>query len=91
MRRAPPPGAPLAPAPVPTFLEGQTMGHSDLMHEAADAVAPVLRDMRTRVTQASDRTLSYVRDEPLRSAIAAAAVGTLVFALWHLLSSRNSR
>ena len=67
------------------------MSHSDLMHNAADAVAPMLRDVRSRVAQASDRTLGYVRDEPVRSAIAAAAVGTLVFALWHLLSSRNSR
>lgn len=67
------------------------MGHSDLMHEAADKVAPLLRDVRSRVAQASDRTLGYVREEPVRTAIAAAAVGTLIFALWHLLSSRNSR
>ncbi|MGM9484034.1 hypothetical protein ACS5PN_22760 [Roseateles sp. NT4] len=67
------------------------MGHADLIHDAADAVAPLLSDVRSRVARASDRTLGYVRDEPVRSAIAAAAVGTLVFALWHLLSSRNSR
>ena len=67
------------------------MGHADLMHEAADAVTPMLRDVRSRVAQASDRTLGYVRDEPVRAAIAAAAVGTLMFALWHLLSSRSSR
>lgn len=67
------------------------MGHADLIHDAADAVAPMLRDMRSRVAQVSDRTLGYVRDEPVRTAIAAAAVGTLVFALWHLLSSRSSR
>lgn len=67
------------------------MGHADLMHDAADAVAPMLRDVRSRVALASDRTLGYVRDQPVRTAVAAAAVGTLVFALWHLLSSRNSR
>lgn len=67
------------------------MGHSDLMHEAADAVAPMLRDVRSRVAHASERGLGYVRNEPVHTAIAAAAVGTLAFALWHLLSSRTSR
>ncbi|MGQ3052534.1 MAG: hypothetical protein ACT6S0_12185 [Roseateles sp.] len=55
-----------------------------------DAVAPVMRDMRSRVVNASDRTIGYVRDEPVRSALVAAAVGTLVFAVWHLLGSRSS-
>lgn len=67
------------------------MGHSDLMNQAVDTVAPMLRDVRSRVAEASDRTLGYVREQPVRTAVAAAAVGTLVFALWHLLSSRNSR
>jgi len=67
------------------------MGHADLIHDAADKVAPMLRDVRSRVAEASDRTLGYVREQPVRTAVAAAAVGTLVFALWHLLSSRNSR
>lgn len=67
------------------------MGHSDLVHEAADAIAPALDEARSRVMQVSGQALRHVRDEPVRTAIAAAAVGTLMFALWHLLSSRNSR
>ncbi|KQW52004.1 MULTISPECIES: hypothetical protein [unclassified Roseateles] len=55
-----------------------------------DAVAPVMRDVRARVVNASDRTIGYVRDEPVRSALVAAAVGTLVFAVWHMLGSRSS-
>ena len=52
----------------------------------------MIRNVGSRVSQASDRTVGYVRDEPVRSAIVAAAVGTLVFAVWHLLGSRrNSR
>ena len=54
-----------------------------------DAVAPVIRDVRTRVVNASDRTIGYVRDEPVRSVLVAAAVGTLVFAVWHMLGSRK--
>lgn len=67
------------------------MGHADLVHEAADAIAPALQDARSRVAQVSGQALRYVKDEPVRSAITAAAVGTLMFALWHLLSSRSSR
>lgn len=61
------------------------------VNEVRNAVVPVTRDVGSRVAQASNRTVGYVRDEPVRSAIVAAAVGTLAFALWHLLSSRNSR
>ena len=67
------------------------MGHADLIADAADAVAPYLHDARSRVAQASDRAVGYVRDEPVRSALVAAAVGTLVLAAWHLLISRNAR
>lgn len=65
------------------------MAHSDLVHEAADALAPALDDARSRVVRISGQALRYARDEPVRAAIAAAAVGTLVFALWHLLSARR--
>jgi len=65
---------------------------ADGVSEARDAMAPVLRNMRSGVSQVRERTVDYVRDEPVRSALVAAAVGTLVFALWHMLSSRsNSR
>lgn len=67
------------------------MGHADLVHQAADAIAPALYDARSRVAQVSSQAMRYARDEPVRTAVAAAAVGTLVFALWHLLSSRSSR
>jgi len=65
------------------------MAHSDLVHEAADALAPALDDARSRVVRISGQALRYARDEPVRTAIAAAAVGTLVFAIWHLLSARR--
>ncbi len=65
------------------------MAHADLVHEAADALAPALDDARLRVVRISGQALRDARDEPVRTAIAAAAVGTLVFALWHLLSARR--
>lgn len=65
------------------------MAHADLVHEAADTLAPALDDARSRVVRISGQALRDARDEPVRTAIAAAAVGTLVFALWHLLSARR--
>ena len=75
------------------------MAHTDLsdvheVHEVRElrgAVAPLIRNVRSRVADASDRTLGYVREAPVRSALAAAAVGTLVYALVQMLSSRGSR
>ena len=64
---------------------------ADGVNDARDAVAPVVQNMRAGVSQAYGRTVGYVRDEPVRSVIVAAAVGTLVYALWHMLSARNSR
>ena len=66
------------------------MAQVEWVDDAADAVTPLLRNLRSGVSQARARTVGYVRDEPVRSAIVAAAVGTLVYALWHLLSSRSA-
>lgn len=63
---------------------------ADGVSDARDAVAPVLQSMRSGVSDACGRTVGYVRNEPVRSVVVAAAVGTLVYAIWHLLSSRSS-
>lgn len=57
--------------------------------EVRDTVVPMVRNMGARVAQVSDRTIGYVRERPVRSVMVAAAVGTLVFAAWQLLSSRE--
>lgn len=65
---------------------------ADGVSDARDAVVPVLQNMRSGVSDAYGRTVGYVRNEPVRSAIVAAAVGTLVYAVWQMLSTRsNSR
>lgn len=63
---------------------------SEGVEDLQDAVAPVLRRARSRAADASGRTLGYVREEPVRSALAVVAVGTLVYALARLLSPRNA-
>lgn len=54
----------------------------DWLHDNSERV-------RSGVARASDRTVGYVRDEPVRSVLAAAAVGAVVYALARLLLSRR--
>ncbi len=60
---------------------------------AARAGAAWARDsgdrVRERVLRASDRTVDYVRDEPVRAVLMAVAVGTVLFAVARMLSSRR--
>ena len=44
--------------------------------------------MRDGVARASDRTVGYVRDEPVRSALMVVAAGTLLYALLRMMKSR---
>ncbi len=63
----------------------------DAARRSIDRLADSVDDMRHQVARASDRTLSYVHDQPVRSALVAVAAGALVFGLVRLLSSRSSR
>lgn len=47
--------------------------------------------MRRRVVDLSDRTVGYVRDDPVRAVLTAAAVGTVLFAVVRLLTARRNR
>jgi ElaB/YqjD/DUF883 family membrane-anchored ribosome-binding protein len=47
--------------------------------------------VRSTVVRASDRTVGYVREEPVRSVLMAAAAGALIFALVRMLSGRSDR
>jgi ElaB/YqjD/DUF883 family membrane-anchored ribosome-binding protein len=47
--------------------------------------------VREQVARASDRTVGYVRDEPVRSVLMAAAAGAVLFAIVRLLSGRSDR
>ncbi len=62
---------------------------SEGVDDVRDAVTPVLRSVRSRVADASDRTMGYVREQPVRSVLALAAAGTLMYALVRLLGSSS--
>jgi ElaB/YqjD/DUF883 family membrane-anchored ribosome-binding protein len=61
--------------------------------DAARAGAEWARDsgdrVRERMLRASDRTVTYVRDEPVRAVLMAVAVGTVLFAVARMLSRRD--
>ena len=57
---------------------------ADWMRDNTDRV-------RTGVARASDRSLNYVRDEPVRALLMAAAAGALVAALVRMLGRRSDR
>lgn len=59
---------------------------ADRVDSVRNAAAPVIDRVRTQVVNASDRTVSYVQDKPVRSALVAVAAGALVYAVVRALS-----
>ncbi len=45
--------------------------------------------VRAQAHRASDHTVGYIRDEPLKSVLIAAAVGATVALVWSLFSHRS--
>lgn len=62
-----------------------------LARQGLEAVRDSTQQIRERAIQASDNTRGYIRDEPLKSMLIAAATGAALMALLGLLgrSSRN--
>jgi ElaB/YqjD/DUF883 family membrane-anchored ribosome-binding protein len=61
-----------------------------LVRQSADALRDHATNLRERAADASDRTASYIRDEPLKSVLIAAAAGAALMAVANLaLRSRQ--
>lgn len=63
----------------------------DWARQGAQWVSDGSDRVRTQVTRASDRTIDYMRDEPLKSVLMAAAAGALLFAVVKLIGGRSER
>ena len=63
----------------------------DVARQSADWLRDSGDQVRTQLTRASQRSVDYVRDEPVRSVLMAAAVVTVLFAAVHLLRGRRNR
>ncbi len=60
--------------------------------DALDSVRDTSRQLRKQAHQASDRTVDYIRDDPIKAMLIAAATGAALMALVNLVShSREHR
>lgn len=63
---------------------------SALAHRGADAVRESSRQLREKAIGASDATVGYIKDEPIKSILIAAATGAALMGLVSMMSrSRN--
>jgi len=60
-------------------------------HDGVDAARQAAADLRDRSSRAVDSTRGYVRDEPVKSLLIAAAVGAAVIALVEVVRVRRNR
>jgi ElaB/YqjD/DUF883 family membrane-anchored ribosome-binding protein len=87
-------------AEIPSIFGVSNMGHSELYSSATaglqkvegaarrslDQLSEGVDRVRTQVARASDRTVGYVQDAPVRSALVVLAAGALVYAVVRALS-----
>jgi ElaB/YqjD/DUF883 family membrane-anchored ribosome-binding protein len=64
---------------------------SALAHRGADAVRESTRQLRDKAASASDATVSYIKDEPVKSILIAAATGAALMGLVSLLGRSRNR
>jgi ElaB/YqjD/DUF883 family membrane-anchored ribosome-binding protein len=64
---------------------------STLAYRGVDAVREGSQKLRDRAVQASDNTVAYIKDEPVKSMLIAAATGAALMALVSLIGRSQSR
>ena len=64
---------------------------SSLAHRGLDNVRETSHQLRVKAEHASDNTVNYIRHEPVKSVIIAAATGAALMALISLVSHARSR
>ncbi len=73
------------------LLDRATDQVSMLAHRGMDSVRDTSQHLRDRALHASENTVNYVKDEPVKSLLIAAAAGAALVALVSLLSSSRKR
>lgn len=64
---------------------------SALVQRGMDSVHDASRQLRDKAQHASDTTVNYIRDEPVKAILIAAATGAALMALITLISHSRSR
>lgn len=62
-----------------------------LLHSGAESVRDTSRQLREKAIQASHCTVNYVKDEPVKAVLIAAATGAVLMALISLVSHARDR
>lgn len=75
-------------APLLDRASGQA---SALAHRGADSLRHTSQYLRDSARQSSDNTKSYIRDEPVKAVLIAAATGAVLAALVNLLGHSRNR
>ena len=63
----------------------------ELAQQGVDTVRDTAQQMRNRALQATDSTLSYIKEEPIKAMLIAAATGAGLMALLSLLTRSSNR
>lgn len=73
------------------LLNRATEQASALAQRGVDAVRESSQQLRERAAQASDSTVNYIKDEPVKAILIAAAVGAALMALVSLMGRSHDR
>jgi ElaB/YqjD/DUF883 family membrane-anchored ribosome-binding protein len=73
------------------LIERTTERVSTLVHDGVESARDTSRQLRDRALQASHITVNYIKDEPVKAILIAAAVGAALMALTSLLSHKRDR
>ncbi len=74
---------------VPQALGSRAAQVEDLAHRGIEKVRDIGLGARAQVDQAGQRTVGYIKDEPVKAVLIAAATGVLAALLMRALSSRE--
>ena len=73
------------------LLDRATEQISALAHSGMDSVRDTSRQLRNKTQYASDCTVNYIKDEPVKSVLIAAATGAALMALISLMGQARRR
>lgn len=79
-------GASSQPTPETGVLERAAERASEVTHHGLEAMRDSSRQLRDNALDASDRTVAYIKDEPVKAMLIAAASGAALMALITLIS-----
>lgn len=73
------------------LLNRATEQASELAQLGLDSVRDASQELRNKALRASDNTVNYIKDEPVKALLIAAATGAALMALFSLMSRSRDR